>query len=449
MHSSRKASAEREPDTLAADIASLKQWVADLSGKAKAAARAATRKAGLLLLGFFSFQSRWDYYFRGFLIVSLQYFRSILTKHLYPGSPVLSKKTVDAFWTMAQIRYGLYQAISWVAPAFQWLFQWVVPFLRFCSPAVTWLAPVFRGIAHVCRWASPYIPFVSLVLSAIIATSDFWYLENKNGAATLKWLAEISGSVLLSVGFGLMASGSAVAMLYTAPLLIGLAAGMVATVGLVKCGYHFYQALNHPDQWKEHAWNGVQEILKTTISVTACVLTFFGISMGQDVSQSLLANGDDLYKSAAVATDVVLAAGGTLVAIDLIPRLYTRCQKLYAKCVGGKAEEPEPVVKKVRATTRHVIAELYLQCENLKNASRSKVRQEKLGLLLMAKNVWEGEMTYQAFDEAVKKVEKTAYKTGVFHSFWKETSETRRLVDETLARHKPAHTENQARGHKP
>lgn len=464
MRSSRDKSIIAPSDeTLATDWVDLKrkarQFVKNIASKVSgfatsihARARTRARELWPVFLEGFRFHNTWANTFPPFLMGYLHAFRGILIKPLFSGSPVLSEQTVDAFWIKDQIKYGLHQLIDWFAVVFKALaqdirrlasmFGWLLaPAYQWLSPAFTWLTPAFRGLAIVCKSVLPYIPFVSLALAAMIATGDFWYSENKNFATTLKWLAEVSGSVLLGVGLGLMAWGTAAAMVYTAPLLIGLAAAMVASVGLVKSSYHFYQAVKHPEQWKEHVFTGVKEILKTTISVTACVLTFFGMSMGQDLSRSLLVNAEDLYKSAAVATDVVLAAGGTLTLMMLAPKLYAGCKKLVSQCFGAK-EEPAPVVERIISPsdfggTAKVIKTLELRCETLISEARSDARQEKLGLLRMAKQVWKQEMTYDAFDEAVKKAEKTAYKTGVFHSFWKETSDTRRLVNMTLACHKP------------
>lgn len=436
------------------------RWI---GGKLRAAPRAFLN--GLLIapwvikemaLEFVRFPNMWLNTFPGFLMGSLGFFRNFLTTPAIPGIlPVLSEEPKDAFW-------AINQASAWIKinmPGLDWLFSQITYGL---GEASKWLSKVFKFATPIL----PYVPFIGLGISASMSVWDFWKSENKNFVSTFKFVTDVAGAVLLGVGLGLITWGAGAALLYTAPALIAAAAVVVAATGLFKTCMHFYKAVIEPEHRKDHLLNGVKELLVTVIQSAAAALSFMGMQMGQGVASGLanmdwsFANVAQTYQSAAIATDVVLAAGGALAGIALFQGLYTLGKKLYAGCkwlckeLSVKepvvAEEAVAVEKALTKSRDAMISDLSnnigrltveISQKGISDRLNAAARQKKLDLLTVARDALNDNATpekVQEFHDAVTTAKKTAHSTGVFRSFWEPLkSKTLQSVEETME-HIPA-----------
>lgn len=237
----------------------------------------------------------WNQIAANYAITSLATSRAII-ESVRKAHPDLPPSPKDAFWVLSQIHIPDW--VMWLPNQVGW-----------------WLSVTFPWVAKV----TPYIPFVGTVLTACQAGRKFYLEKNKNLSATLKLLADVSSTALMGVAVGLMLWGSVAAMA-AIPYLLAAATIVIATVGLVRTGFHLYKAFNDPANRKQHLINATKEFLSTVIQATSVVCLCVGGQIGQQVSQfmqtsniSFIKAASALYAKLPTLTNVALVASGLLV----------------------------------------------------------------------------------------------------------------------------------------
>ncbi len=414
--------------------------------------------------------SMWNNVFPNFLMTYLGTIRGFLTMQIFPGFSILPEEPKDMFWTLSQINWGIGQGIQWI----KWVGEKIPPLIKTIL-ILDWLPSAVRDVG---KWLSQqkwlmntltYVPFVGLGISALIATKDFYYAKNKNLPTTLKFIADVSGAVLLGVGLGLIKWGGIAAAVYTGPALIIVATAIVVAVGLVKASHHLYKAWEDPVHRKQHLVNALKEFICTFISTASMVLTIFGMQSVQQLKQfsvtpdwSLLTKAGDIYKETATLSNAMLAAGGALTVMNIAPKLYNKGKRIIKKCFGSKDEENNVDVemaatKKADLTKKidtHIAAlDLDLDTEMKKEKPLSTnlitrqlderlktSRTEKKDLLNVAKIALE-----KGKREILVKAERAATEknNGVYQtSFWcVKEGETQRLISKALEMLPPEKTQ--------
>jgi len=266
-----------------------------------------------------------------FIISYLGTLRGILTKPLllFHHRHSIIPEQKDAFWTMNQISAWLDKtpALSWIP----WLFRQAKIGLDTITKALPFLLKI-----------TPYLPFVGLGMSVLHSMYQLYHEKNKSLFTLSKCLSDVSSAVLLGVGLGLVKWGTAALAIYTGPLLIAIAAGIVTTVGLIRSCHHLYKAWKDPENRKQHFFNAGNEFLFTFINAASMVLTIFGIQSARQLQDfnihhirhlhpQALVNAGEWYKKTVLLSNLTLGAVGLLgvgmVGKKILSRVCSKKQK--------------------------------------------------------------------------------------------------------------------------